>query len=213
MKSELEEKDLVEEVTVECGYVLEQAAQDEGPPRPAWTRIKGYDSLSPESLAVLRSLAIARETVAESRDVPPFRVAPNDVLLTLARRLPRSLRDVRRHRGVRGAELAHTFYEAVEAGRRAGAIPAEERPTRTSPIPSRAQREADQRLKKRLTEWRRTEAERRGVPAQAVLPGHCVTDLVALRPASRDELHFVPGFGDVRVDRYADAIVGLLTSP
>ncbi len=62
----------------------------------------------------------------------------------------------------------------------------------------------------RLKAFRRREAAARGVDEQAVLPGHCVRDLVALAPPTLDDLARVAGLGAFRVERYGRALLEAL---
>ena len=93
---------------VETRYKLACAL---GPPRearPAFARVKGQDELDDVSRAVLWQLVELREGIAERRDRPPFRIAPNDLLVALARRKPASVAEVRRLGG--GRDRVHLAF-------------------------------------------------------------------------------------------------------
>ena len=77
--------DIEEEALVECAFKYEMAIAPPREKRPAYLRIKGIDALDTVGLAVLRRLVEERERLAEQWDVPPFKVAGNDLLLILAR--------------------------------------------------------------------------------------------------------------------------------
>jgi ribonuclease D len=51
----------------------------------AWRRVKGVRTLEPRELAVLREVALLRERAARERNVPPFRVARDPILIELAK--------------------------------------------------------------------------------------------------------------------------------
>jgi ribonuclease D len=89
-------------------------------------------------------------------------------------------------------------------------LPEEERTlfdrVRVAPAEARARREREVRM----TAWRRTEAVRRGVDEQVVLPGHCAKELVGGQVTTVDELARVPGIGLFRVHRDGDAILRAL---
>src|SRR5438046_8301700 len=82
--------DIEEEALVECAFKYEMAIAPPREKRPAYLRIKGIDVLDPLGLAVLRRLVEERERIAEQWDVPPFKVAGNDLLLILARARPKT---------------------------------------------------------------------------------------------------------------------------
>jgi ribonuclease D len=95
-------------------------------PRPkvfdaeGYRRIRGARELSPESLRTLKELFIARERQAAHVNRPPFKIAGNDVLLEVAKRMPSDLPGLN---GIRGLtprmleRIGKTFLEAVRRGR------------------------------------------------------------------------------------------------
>jgi len=204
------------EVAEECAYMLEGARGEEPDERPPWMRIKGRDSLDGPGRAILREAAAVREREAERRDVPPFKVVNNSALLELARRRPRSGRELGRIRGLgrgRARLLAGALLEAVRAGEAAGDVPEEERPDRRrEDVPPPEERAARKRRQKALTKWRRREAEARGVDVQVVLPGHCLQDLSSQAPEDVDGLHAIPGLGGARIERYGEALLDLVAA-
>lgn len=61
-----------------------------------WKRVKGSKSLKMAGRQVLRAAFVWRERTAQARDVPPFRVMRNDVLLRLAQRIQKDRRQLDR---------------------------------------------------------------------------------------------------------------------
>lgn len=74
--------------------LMEQARfrQHEG---PSFLRMKGAGTLPPRSLEVLENLIRWRETEAERRDCPAYKVLGNKALLSTARHCPETLADFR----------------------------------------------------------------------------------------------------------------------
>lgn len=200
------------EIAIECDYKLSTAL---GPPkdaRPAHARIKGAGELDPVSRTVLRTLVEARERLAEEADVPAFRIARNDLLLSLARRKPTSLGDLRRTCGRdRAARYATSWKRAIDDGLAAPPEPA------PPPEPPPADLEARRKAERALTAWRRDRAAERGVDPQVVVPGHCMADVVSALLRRRHEnaelvpaLARIPGFGEPRIARYGDRLTEAL---
>jgi ribonuclease D len=97
-------------------------------PRPkkfdteGYRRIRGARELEPMALAMLRELYLARERQAEASNRPPFKVAGNDVLIDVARRMPADLSGLSGIRGLTPRMLERVgkpFMEAVNRGREA----------------------------------------------------------------------------------------------
>jgi ribonuclease D len=74
---------------------IEALRFEEPPADRAWMRIKGAGGLDRRGLAILRELHRTRDRVAREEDVAPFRVLGNGAAIEIARRRPRSPRDLR----------------------------------------------------------------------------------------------------------------------
>jgi len=208
-----EERGIAPEIAVECGYKLAGALAPPQDQRPSYVRVKGYGELARAEQAVLRRLVQHRDTLARAADVPPFRIAPNAVLLALARRKPRDVAQLTaccgRRRRLTGEP--ERWLGAVRRGLDDGAPPADEQPRATASGLSRREIALRKRLSSALSSWRRQEARRRGVDAQVVLPGHRLGPLVAALAAAtleapgdlRDRLAALSGLGACRLERYA----------
>jgi ribonuclease D len=175
--------------------------------------VKGVETLDAPGLAVLRRVYLEREQIAELWDEPPFKVAGNDLLLWLAQTKPKSVAEMARTRrgmSARFLEVGARVVAAVQAGVAEGRVPAAdlERP----PRPDRDWLAARRAREKRLTGWRRAEAKARGVDEQVVLPGHCLSDLVALESVDEASIASVKGMGEKRLARYGAKLGELLRS-
>jgi ribonuclease D len=85
-----------------------------------YTRIRGAWRLNPQSLSTLRHLCQWRETISRSRDVPKSRIAKDNVLLDIAKKMPESKRqlfdiDDWHHGSVR--RYGELILEEIEASR------------------------------------------------------------------------------------------------
>lgn len=204
---------IAEEVQTECDYRLWSAYHAEVSPMPAFWRVRGAAELDTLGKVVFKCLFDARERLAEQADVPVFRVASDQVLLELARHRPSSLRALRtlggRVRGLREG-VAKALAEAVRSGIEMGQLSEEDSARFDRPPHDREQACARKRSEKRLVQWRRQEAKRRGVPEQVVLPGHCVRSLAMNRFETVEEIGKVQGFGTARIELYGEQLVRLL---
>jgi ribonuclease D len=122
LSAELRERGLADEARKEFQRV---AAVE---PRPkifdpeAWRRVKGARELDAAGRAVLRALWIAREDRASALDRPPFKVMPEQTMVEVARRRPRTEQELLRIVGVtpvvlrRMGEAALAAIVAADAG-------------------------------------------------------------------------------------------------
>ena len=214
LAGEVAAREIEAEVALECAYKLGTALRPPKDDRPLHTRIKGAADIDPVARAVLRRLVEARERLAETEDVPPFRIVRNELLLELARRKPKNEPDLRRALGRdRAVRHLEAWQKAIALG---VADEPEPKPRMPAPPPDLAERRA---LDRTLSTWRRERAEERGVDPQVIVPGHCTEPVVeALLEHARAGTDLsrmllqVEGFGAFRVERYLDGLRALVTT-
>lgn len=208
--AEAEAAGITEEIAEECRYKLMTALRPPKPGKPPWARVKGYRQLPDVDKAVLQRLVAQRERIAERLDRPPFKVASNKILFDLAQKKPRRSADIRRFLQRGPGRFSSEWLAAIARGM-ADEAP---EPLRHTPTPPMSARDVSLRkhLDDALNQWRRVEARRRQVDLQVVLPGHCMSDAVAVladhgadRSALEAALAGVEGLGQKRIDSYADA--------
>ena len=216
LRDETRELDIVEEVALECHYKLWTALEPAKDSRAPHERIKGYNKLTPLQQAVLFRLCEAREEIAERIDKPPFKVASNRVLLELARKRPADQRALRQFKNRSVHRNGRRWLAAIRRGESDGEPPTPTAGPEPSPLTRREIR-LRKHLDAALSNWRRAEAEARGVDIQVVLPGHCTGPVVGALARYRDDderavreaLHYVRGLGSHRINRYGDALIAL----
>jgi ribonuclease D len=76
-------------------------SRESGDPE-AFRRVKRSGALDRRSLAVLREVYAWRDGRARERDLPPFRIAPDAVLVDLAKKAPRNLDELGKIKGLPG---------------------------------------------------------------------------------------------------------------
>lgn len=113
---------LAEEEKLDWAYeefekIVDDHARITGPEPRSWRDLKGVSSLrSGEQLAVARELWQRRESIARTQDIAPNRVLPHRVLVDIARRVPRSPRDINQIKGFprRRGGATLRWFDAVE---------------------------------------------------------------------------------------------------
>jgi ribonuclease D len=149
----------------------------------------------------LFELSWARDGIARELDLPPSRVVPNDLLLRFGELDAKSGAALERRLPVRFRAYAPRFVAALVEAEHRDDAPREELPE-VRVAPSATELARQKRRRELLIAFRTREATERGVDPQAVLPGHCVNEMVKLDELSHEQLASVPGLGHARIDRY-----------
>lgn len=207
---EVRARDIEPEVREECAYMLREAQRQEQP-EPPWLRIKGSATRPPAERARLFELAELREQLARAQDVPPGRLIPSDVIARLAREPVPEGADIARLLGKMQAH-APAFEAALARAAQLSDAPAEHLDRLAGEVPSPAELTRRKRRRALLLDFRDKEAKARGVDAQVVLPGHCLSDITELSEPTREALRRVSGLGEVRLERYGALLVQLLAN-
>ncbi len=103
-------------------------ARYRNPPELAWQRLKGANRLRGVQLAVLQQLAAWREEQAQKSDRPRRWILKDDILLDLARHMPKNNGGMQRIRGLEEGTIkrsGNALLDAIAAGQ---AIPKEQWP-------------------------------------------------------------------------------------
>ncbi len=96
--------------------------------RKRWRRVSGLSGLSRRELSIARELWHWRDSVAESRDMPPKRVLRDDLLVELCKRKSADERQISAIRGMQRSDLRHILRGLSEAIQRGLELPDEECP-------------------------------------------------------------------------------------
>ncbi|WP_425411255.1 HRDC domain-containing protein [Nesterenkonia alba] len=136
------------------------------PRHERWRKTSGINRLkSPRKMAVLRELWLARESLAEKRDLSPGHLLPDKALVAAADAMPRTvpqLLDVPGFQGRAAKREAPRWIRAIEAGAASEDLPGRQRPDSGPPAP-------------RTWKDRNPEAFRRFRTARARLARHAET--------------------------------------
>jgi ribonuclease D len=184
------------------------------PPDPdedAYLRLKNTRDLDRRGQAALRELYGWRESVAAERDVAPFRVLGNDILIETARLLPRSTKELESVPGLSAANARRWGDPLLAAVERARAIPDAELPARPRQ-PRRPPRdpELDGRVDQ-LKVVRDREAARLGLEPGFLMPRSQLEEIARRSPRSESELAAMDGVRRWQVEAAGAALIGALT--
>lgn len=185
---------------------LANPAKYENDPWEAWHRVKRVASLSGSQLAVARELAAWREREAARRNLPRKWVIPDEALVEVARKAPRSIDKLMEVRGLSSKLNTKAAREVIEAVKRGKACDPKDYPK----LPKRPGGEPHivgaLELLSAVVELR---AHENGV-AVPVLASH--DDLAKLARGHRDECEVMKGWRYEMVGReLADVLDGKLS--
>lgn len=211
---ELNEKGIEAEVLIETDYRISTAIEGANTsPPPAYLRMKGIEKAASSSRPALRRLAAIRERLAEAANVPPYKIAGNEILFAIAAAQPETEAKLLSIRGAdRLRRAARDILTALRESKGESLPPEEEEQFRRPRI-SHEEIQAKKQRETSLNAWRKAEATKRGVDEQAVLPGHCLREFASRDGWTFESLASVGGFGDVRIARYGKEILNALAAP
>ena len=205
LSAELQAAGIEDEVVTETAYRLDAALQTQVDLRAAHLRIRGYEKLDRVGRATLVALCEAREGLAEELDLPPQRIINDKLMWAIAQQRPVTVRALR---AIGGAtrRLDERVRSAVVEAVRKGRVAELSADDAAVSEPEQLDRETQKRrreLEKRLQTWRRSEAVRREVNEQVVLPTHSIRRLMRGDVLSEEAISAMHGLGRSRAERYA----------
>jgi ribonuclease D len=156
---------------------------------------------------VLEALWQWRETEAQRRDRPPFKVLTDQTLVTLAAAPPQDLTALGGVDGV-GAQTVKQYGKAILATIAEG---------RTRPLPELPTHDRQDHPEKAvqqrydaLRQWRTSVAEARGVAPDIIFSNSILLTLAQRMPATQAELLEIPEIGPWKAQTYGAAILRTL---
>ena len=176
-------------VREECQRISALRHPPEEPLDTAYRRVKGWDSLDPRQMAVLRELYAFRDGKACVWDMPVHQAASNDDLLTVAQS------DGVVERGIGGMLARRCFGELVDAIQRGMDGPEEPKPERPDAPPEPWTPDSRERLRS-LKQWRGRLSNELGIAVSHLWPTPSLERL-ALQP-NRIDHELAGGEGEVR---------------
>ena len=146
-------------------------------------KVKGSQDLNPTALSLLKELNHLRETIAEQRDVPPFKVFSNKVLIEIATTQPHYLEELSLLPSLSPSLIKRygkQLMQVVKAWR--------ENPVAVKPRKNHRLSDRELKLREKLGDWRKEVGEKEGVPSNAVLSRDLVELIAHHDPQSDEEL-------------------------
>jgi ribonuclease D len=175
----------------------------------AYQKVKGMRRLSRRQQAVLREIYGWRESLAETTDVPAFKLLSSEALIEMAERAPRSAAELAQVRGLsprvrsRGEELLSAIGRALD-------LPESELPRLGPPPPRPVLSEAVRKRIESLRTWRTKAAAGLAVDVSVVLPQRLLERLAQVAPREVEALGQIEGLRRWRVQSFGGELIAAL---
>jgi len=210
-RAELAERERTMIVEGECRRLaaLEPAERSFNPDE--FIRLRGARDLSGAEQQCLRELFVERERLAEARDLPPFKVLNNQLLVALAQARPTDERSLERVQGLSPRiqrRYGRDILAALERARSKGAL------RRPPQLPSRdgtgVLDDYELELHERLRVWRKECAEERGIDSSLILNRHVLVRIASAKPRSLAELEALDGLLEWQLEAFGHELAELV---
>jgi ribonuclease D len=196
-------------VEEECAALAAQIVPERVADPDAFLGIKGARELPPGALAILRELWTLRESLARAADRPPFKILSEDILLAIARTVPRDAAALATLPGVTPRVLGRWGQALVGAVERGLAVPDADLPQwphRPRPrIPGIVSRRVEA-----LRRWRASATERAGLEPGVLLPNRLIGQIAEAAPRTIEELAALDGVRRWRAETFGGEIIAAL---
>lgn len=168
-------------------------------------RIGLPNQLNLRQMAILRRLYLLRESIAEQRDCPPFKVFTDKTLVALAQTAPQRISDLFGINGMTPAQIrryGRQLTQAVEKGEK------DKLPTQPPRQPVLDPEAVE--LYTALREWRKERARLRGVESDVIISKDALWELARAMPDSLEKMQEIVGLGPWRVAAYGEEILTVI---
>jgi ribonuclease D len=175
----------------------------------AYQKVKGMRRLSRRQQAVLREIYGWRESLAETTDVPAFKLLSSEALIEMAERAPRSAAELAQVRGLsprvrsRGEELLSAIGRALD-------LPEAKLPRLGAAPPRPVLSEAVRKRIESLRTWRTKVAAGLAVDVSVVLPQRLLERLAHAAPREVGALREIEGLRRWRVEAFGGELIAAL---
>ena len=178
-------------------------------------RVKGSGALDVRQRKVLRSVYTLRESIAEAKNRPPFKVWGNDDMLKIAHTPPKDGKELRHVLGERhhiARRYSREVLEAVAVGLRdkgPGPQPPPKAPPNSPDVPPYTR--DDEPLMAFLKKWRNRRAKELELAPAMIVNNTILKDVSALKPRSVDDMSVINDLRNWQARQFGEEIVAQVT--
>jgi ribonuclease D len=187
-----------------CERMAEPPSRENGFNPDGFWRITHSRDLSRRKSAILRELFLMRDRHARRQNRPPFKIVSDQSLMAITKRGPRRKDELNNLHGLTASVIRRygaDFLDAVERGMKA---PLPQKPR------NRSQDEVTLARYEALREWRKTEARRRLLESDLIMPRDMLFDIASSAPPNLAELREIMNPLETRFHRYGEDILKII---
>lgn len=181
-----------------------------GPPDPErYRKMKAARGLDGASLARLKEIFFWRESVAESRDVPLFRVLANQAMVEMAKTAPTTIKELAEIKGM-GWKQAKRYGDELLAA--IGSAKGKSIEVNTPKV-SAAERKRRRLMRENLDEmrnWRKEVARELDLPSERLMHRRHLEAISRARPQTSEELNAVVPLNDWQRQNFESSLLAKL---
>jgi ribonuclease D len=204
LEKDLKEKNLWDLALEDFQLGCEVNGHPQPPNSSIWWKVAGSSDISPNAAAILQTLCDFREEIAARRNVPPFKIISNEILVKLSQEPPANENELIGMHGVSPHFLQRYGQGLMNAIHEGAAARPLSRPSRPRP---------DEHFLRRLDalkEWRKIKGKEISVESDVVLPRDFVEHIAAENPESMEKLHQLMANIPWRYQHYSKEIFSVL---
>lgn len=209
LTDDLKRKGRLSWVQEECDVLSKVRPVSVSDEDPLFIKVKGAGRLAPLELAVLEALLKYRLKIAEKKDVPPFKVMANGVLVKLAKLRPKNAAVLKDSGILSNKQIDMYGGDVVNIIRRARNLPATKLPRyprRRSPVLTSRVHERIKALKV----WRNTVADGLAMDPGLILNKTLLTALAVQKPTSLSGLKKIDGLRRWQKRQYGAEMIRIM---
>jgi ribonuclease D len=169
-------------------------------------RLNGARDLSPQHATVLKELCRYRHQAARFANRPLFKIIGDRTLVAIAERCPSRVNEFYEIPGMTSGQVERHGEELIAAVRRG---------LQAQPIYPHHNRRPEEKFMNRLEalrNWRKSTAQKMGVPSDVVLPRDLMMVLAEANPHGSGELAEILQSVPWRLERFGEQILGVLAT-
>ena len=211
LKLELDEAKMTRAAYGEFERQMSEILEPSPPDPNKYKKLKGASRLDGAQLANLKALFEWRETVAQSKDVPTFKVFSNGGLIEIAKKPPSTIKNLAETKGV-GWKIAKRYGNAIF--RVLNSAVGEEIETvvkKVDPEERRRRRIQRENLDK-LKSWRQSQAQELSLPSERLLHRRHLELIAKSLPENSEELLNLVPLNDWQREQFEGSLLNLLES-